>query len=172
VIARFILPGLVFLVMATPPGAVAEDAPSYVSRHSSSSEDRRAIEAVLSTYTHAVSTGDQAAFEALLLDVGIPFSSTNEVVGPRGDPQHLDTRRYARFREAVFGSGKHYTQRFYNVRIEQDGVLAHASLDFVTRETGTNRGGYGFKTLQLMKVQGHWKIASEFYTVQSLPESS
>jgi hypothetical protein len=171
VIARFTLPVLVFLVLTTAPNAMAEDAPSYVGRHASSPEDHRAIEAVLSTYAHSVSTGNQAAFEALLLDVGIPFSSTNELVGPRADPEHLDTRRYPRFREAVFGSGKHYTQQFYNVHIEQDGVLAQASLDFVTREKGSSGGGYGFKTLQLVKVQGHWKIASEFYTAQSLPGS-
>jgi len=55
--------------------------------------------------------------------------------------------------------------------IEQDGVLAQASLDFVTRVTGSKQGGYGFKTLTLVKVQGHWKIASEFYTAFSLPEA-
>ena len=166
----FLLSALALLCMTAPLKTMAEAAPAYVSKHESSPDDRQAIEKVLSTYTQSVSTGDEAAFESLLLDANVPFSSTNELVEPRADAQHVETRRYQRFRDAVFGSGKHYTQHFYNVHIEQDGVLAQASLDFVTREAGSNQGGYGFKTLQLVKLQGHWKIASEFYTVRSLPE--
>jgi ketosteroid isomerase-like protein len=171
VIAQRFLPALVVLAMSASMSVTAEPAPSYVGNHEHSPDDRRAIEAVLSTYTQAVNTGDEAAFEALLLDKDIPFSSTDELVGPRADSIHVDTRHYRRFHDAIFGSGKHYTQQFYNVRIEQDGVLAQASLDFMTRESGSPKGGYGFKTLQLLKVQGRWKITSEFYTARALPHA-
>jgi hypothetical protein len=38
-------------------------------------------------------------------------------------------------------------------------------------KTRCGRGGFGWKTLQLLKVKGQWKIASEIYTVRDLPPS-
>ncbi len=34
---------------------------------------------------------------------------------------------------------------------------------------GTDKGGYGWKTLELLKVAGGWRIASEFHTAYGLP---
>jgi hypothetical protein len=67
----------------------------------------------------------------------------------------------------VFHSGRHFQQSFSKVHIEQDGALAQVSLDFVTREG--DGGGIGWKTLQLVKTAGGWKIASELFTVRNLP---
>ena len=50
------------------------------------------------------------------------------------------------------------------MRILQDGALAQVSLDFVTVDAGTEKGGYGWKTIELLKVGGGWRIASEFFT--------
>lgn len=72
----------------------------------------------------------------------------------------------------AFASGTRYEQHFYNVEIKQDGPLAQVSLDFVIKEIGTQAGGYGRQTLQLLKVQGQWKIASEIYTAYPLPKQS
>jgi hypothetical protein len=48
------------------------------------------------------------------------------------------------------------------VHIQQDGLLAQVSLVFVN---STAQGDtWGWKTMQLLKVAGQWKIASEFYT--------
>jgi len=93
-------------------------------------------------------------------------------VGPEADVHNVDTRRYAGFRKTVFASGVRYTQQFYNIHIERDGGLAQVSLDFVTKNAKSGRGGYGWKILQLIKVQGQWKIASELYTARSLPNPS
>jgi hypothetical protein len=170
VIARFLFPVLAVLGMAAPLGASPrEAAPAYLSQHQTNGDDIRAIEKLLETYTTSVTNADQAAFEALLLNEEVPFSSTDELVTPRAGDQSIDTRRYQRFRKAVFDSGVRYTQRFYNVRIQQDGDLAQVSLDFITKETQSGRGGFGWKSLQLLKSQGHWKIASEIYTVRDLP---
>ena len=166
-IAQRFLAGLALSVSMT---VTAEESPSYLGQHENSPDDRRAIETVLSTYAQSVSTGNEVAFESLLLGPDIPFAATRYLDGADVDPLHVDTHRYHEFRDAVFRSGKHYSQTFHNVRIEQDGVLAQVSLDFITRVTGTRQGGYGFKTLQLVKVGGHWKIASEFYTAHSLPD--
>lgn len=137
--------------------------------HQTNAEDIRAIEKVLETYTTSVTNGDKATFEAVLLNEAIPFSSTDELAAPGAIERNIDTRRYPQFRKAVFESGGRYTQRFDNVQIKQDGALAQVSLDFITKETKSGSGACGWKTLQLLKSQGRWKIASEFYTVRALP---
>ena len=125
----------------------------------STGEDRRAIETLLSTYTTAVSTKNQALFESLLLNKKIPFSGVptgNQALAADGA-----TQNYERFRQGVF-AGAPFQQRFEHVRIQQDGPLAQVSLVFVNSDSQGST--WGWKTMQLLKVAGHWKIASEFYT--------
>jgi len=171
---KILISGLALLAATAPlPGATAQEAPpAYLSQHETHADDIRAIRKLLTTYTTSVTNGDEAAFETLLLNDQVPFSSTNELVDPKADAHAVDTRRYSRFRQAIFASGVRYTQQFYNVHIEQDGVLAQVSLDFVTKEAESGRGGYGWKVLQLLKIRGQWKIVSELYTAHSLPRPS
>ena len=122
----------------------------------STGPDRKAIEVLLDTYTKSVSTKDQALFESLLLDKDIPFSDVDSAV--RRD---RGIRRYEAFRKSVF-DGPPFTQKFQDVHIMQDGSLANVSLVFVN--TSVQGLSWGWKTLQLLKVAGQWKIASEFYT--------
>ncbi len=151
---------------AVPPA----QPPPYVGKHHSTPADHEAIAQVLEAYTQSVSTRDVSRFEALLLNRNIPFAST-AIVNKADGSTAVDTRRYADFKAAVFDSGEALSQEFYNVHIAQDGDLAQASLDFVTTRTATGRGGYGWKVLHLLKVGGQWKIASEFYTVATVPEA-
>lgn len=170
--ARMFLHAMALLLAIAPLAAMAEDGPAYLRKHEATIEDHQAIAKLLDTYTASVTKGDEAAFEALLIDDQVPFSSTGEITGHGADGQAVTTRNYQRFRKSVFESGVRYTQHFYNIRIDQDGPLAQVSLDFITQETKSGKGGYGWKTLQLLKVQGHWKIASEFYTARALPGQS
>jgi hypothetical protein len=155
------------LFVATPSFA----APAYLSRHETSADDLAAIQTLLTTYTTSVTNHDEAAFEALLLNEQVPFSSVSGAIGA-GAAAPPDTQRYADFRKAIFAPGARYSQQFYNVHIEQDGGLAQVALDFVTKDEASGRAGYGWKTIQLLKVQGRWKIASEFYTGRSVPNAS
>jgi len=140
--------------------------PEYLGKHRANSADTQAIEKLLNTYTASVTHGDKKSFEALLLNDDIPFSSTDELVAPHAEGEVVDTHRYSRFRKAVFESGVQYSQQFFNVHIEQDGDLAQVSLDFVTTRVKTGKSSFGWKTLQLLKLQGQWKIVSELYTVR------
>ena len=79
----------------------------------------------------------------------------------RSDDVAHSTRHYDAFLQGVFG-GPPFTQTFQNVRIPQDGPLADVSLVFVNASSGHT--SWGWKTLQLLRVAGKWKIASEFYT--------
>lgn len=148
--------------------ASATDVPAYIGQHHATPADRVAIEQLLATYTRSVTNRDEAAFESLLLDKNIPFASTG-IVGTNGDAAAIDTRRYAGFNAAVFHSDARRKQTFHNIRIEQDNDLAQVSLDFMNVSTDDGSVSYGWKLLQLLKVRGQWKIASELYTVYAAP---
>jgi len=138
------------LLAIAPLGAMATPIPATFE---SAGDDRKAIETLLDTYTKAVSGKDQALFETILLNKEIPFSGVGSAIN--------GTQHYEAFRKAVF-EGPAFTQRFQNVHIDQDGALANVSLVFVNSSAeGTS---WGWKTMQLLKVGGQWKIASEFYT--------
>ena len=148
------------LLLALAPWCGAQTPATPIpSSFESTGEDRLAIEALLDTYTKAVSTKDQALFETLLLDREIPFSDVYSAI--KAKDAAAATNHYDAFRRGVFG-GPPFTQKFQDVHITQDGPLAQVSLVFVNSSPdGTS---WGWKTLQLLKTAGHWKVASEFYT--------
>ena len=121
--------------------------------------DRKAIQALLDNYTKAVSTKNQALFETLLLNKQIPFSHVRSAV--KRAAEEGGTENYEQFRKGVF-EGPPFTQRFEDVHITQDGVLADVTLKFFN--TSADGTSWGWKTMQLLEVDGHWKIASEFFT--------
>lgn len=136
---------------------------------SAESADVRAIRDVLATYTRSVSQADRPAFDALLLAPDIPFHGLSDGRFAPADQAGLAAvQQYAGFRKSVFESGRQLVQRFYDVKIEQEGDLAQVSLRFETLAVGTASGGQGWKTLILLRVAGRWKIASEFYTVSAI----
>jgi hypothetical protein len=162
---KFLVPLLSLSCVAMSANAAGDKVPHIVT-----AADQAAIASLLASYTNAVTTGNEAAFSRLLLNENIPFFCTDLLAKPSTTSESLDVRQYQGFRDAVFRSHPSLTQRFSNVHIEQDGDLAAVSLDFVTLETGTTHGSYGFKTLQLIKVAGTWKIASEFYSAYALEQ--
>ena len=89
----------------------------------------------------------------------IPFSDVDSALTAKG--AEGGTRHYESFRRGVF-EGPAFTQKFQDVHVAQDGPLADVSLVFVN--TSPQGSSWGWKTLQLLKVDGRWKIASEFYT--------
>lgn len=155
--------------MASVAAATLPSAVDFLSHYHTSTEDTQAILRLLNQYTTSVSNGDKDTFANLLLDDNVPFMAVRGVTNIVADSGVLDTRRYTDFRESVFSSGKKLEQAFFNVKVNQDGALAQVSLDFVTKQSGTQTGGFGWKLLHLLKINGHWKIASEFYTVRPLP---
>lgn len=146
------------LLLVGVPVAMAQTTPIPHSFQSVGG-DRAAIQALLDTYTKAVSTKDLALFETLLLNTSIPFSGAGQAIGAKGAV--AGTQNYEDFRKGVF-QGEPFTQRFQDIDIRQDGPLAQVSLVFVN--TAADGSSWGWKTLQLLKVSGQWKIASEFYT--------
>ncbi len=155
--------GLVALAASLTIISLVDAAPIFAdpipAQFTSTGENRRAISALLTDYTVAVSTKNEALFESLLLDKDIPFSGVGATETSSGSK--LVIANYGDFRRSVF-YGPPFTQRFQDVHIAQDGRLASVSLVFVN--TDADGTSWGWKTLQLLKVSGRWKIASEFYT--------
>ena len=166
---KHLIPFLLLAAIAMPAIAVPPPPAAFAGQHSATPEDAAAIGRLLDAYRAALKSGDQPAFAALLLNEHVPFLAVQSGPLAKAKPDGVDDQRYADFRTAVFGSAQRYEQRFDNVRIQQDGALAQVSLDFVTVDAGTDRGGYGWKTLELLKVGGQWRIASEFFTAYPLP---
>ena len=147
--------GIAFLWMAL---TLAQAAPAATNLQGTDA-DRKAIQALLDNYTKAVSTKNQVLFETLLLNKHIPFSHVGSALKRSAEAD--GTQNYEQFRKGVF-EGPPFTQRFEDVHITQDGVLADVTLKFVNASAeGTS---WGWKTMQLLEVDGHWKIASEFFT--------
>ena len=167
-----LFPALLLAAIATAASAVPPPPPAFAGRHEPTTEDRAAIELVLDTYRAAVKAGDEARFAGLLLSEHVPFMGVQAARLAKAPAGDLDIARYADFRSAVFGTQQRYEQRFDNVRILQDGAMAQVSLDFVTVDAGTDQGGYGWKTIELLKVAGHWRIAAEFFTAYPLPPAA
>jgi hypothetical protein len=151
---------IVLLLLVAPLLPIA---PAYATpiptRFDSAGADRAAIEALLDTYTKAVSSKNEALFETLLLNKQIPFSDVGSAVGAGGAEN--GTQNYEAFKKGVF-EGPAFSQRFQDIHVAQDGALAAVSLVFVN--SSARGSGWGWKTIQLLKVDGRWRIASEFYT--------
>jgi hypothetical protein len=149
-------PLAVFAILFIPVAGAT--GPASTTSASATNADRMAIQVVLATYTKAVSTKDQRLFETLLANKSIPFSYVSKDSHSIRDH---GTENYEVFRKGVF-EGPPFTQRFEDVRIQQAGGVADVTLVFVnTTPKSVTRG---WKTMQLLRVEGRWKIASEFFT--------
>ncbi len=154
---RNLIGAITLLVAALfSPNARGETMPI---RFESTRQDHAAIETLLDNYAKAVSSKDKSLFESLLLNMDVPFSDAASAARARG--AEGGTQHYNSFEKGVF-EGPPFKQRFRDIHIDQDGVLAAVRLVFVnTSAKGTS---WGWKVLHLLKIEGNWKIASEFYT--------
>ena len=95
----------------------------------------------------------------MLLDKGVPFSGVP--LPGKGTGSTVKTANYEDFRKGVF-DGEPFTQTFRDIHIKQDGSLSQVSLVF--ENTTATEKSWGWKTMELIKVDGRWKIAAEFFT--------
>ena len=147
------------LSIAVLAPSIAWGSETIPSDFDSTGPDKAAIAALLDTYTRSVSTKDRAGFESILEDTHIPFSAVG-AEGAKGPEAGLHS--YDDFAREVF-DGPPFKQTFRDVSIRQDGPLASVTLVFVN--DGSSVSSWGWKTLQLLKIGGRWKIASEFFTL-------
>ena len=167
---RFLLSALLALLFATATVDAAEP-PAHIGRHTSTPEDRRAIEKVVADFQAALKTKDIRLLASLMLDSDIPFSSPASPEQVRKiratfDPNATGIRAggYYDFARFIRESKVPVEERFYNVKITQEKHVAWVMFDYEFVEDGKVYN-YGIETWQMMQdLDGKWKIASVWWS--------
>lgn len=153
--------------------AWAADKPVYTgSKRVSTPEDRQAIERVVEDFRQAIIEHDGKKLSKLILNSRILFASP-------GDQKSVDATRaydvnfdgvgvggFNSFVNFISTSKDRLEERFYNVDIKQDGVLAWVNFDYEFYEND-KLSNYGVEAWQLHKTDGVWKIFSVVWSSHS-----
>jgi ketosteroid isomerase-like protein len=164
---------LVALLVATPQPSLAQT-PSYVGKRESSVADIQAIERVTVDFRTALTTKDTKLLSSLLLSDKILFTSPRSPANVRkqretnvhADGVPPDARDFIRF---VATSKVPIEERFYNIKIVQDGHVAWVTFDFDFLEDGKVEN-YGVEAWQMVKdAEETWKILSVVWSSKGTP---
>jgi hypothetical protein len=147
---------------------------TYSSKRISNPEDIQAIQQVVEDFRLAIINKDGKKLSTLVLNSRILFTSP-------GDQKAVDKIRERDVNFDGVGVGGFYAfsnfvsttpnkieEKFYNIEITQDGVLAWVMFDYEFYEND-KVGNYGVEHWQLRKTDGKWKIFSVIWS-QYIPE--
>jgi ketosteroid isomerase-like protein len=155
--------------------ASAADAPAYIGRHTSTPQDTQAINKVISDFQLAIKAKDRKLLSSLVLNSSILFDSPLSPediawVNDKHDVSYNGIRAggYGDFARFIGSSKEALEEKFYNVKITQDGHVAWVMFDYEFVSDGKTQN-YGIETWQMMKtVDSKWKIASVMWTMNRL----
>lgn len=159
-------------------GAVsAADVPAYIGRHVSTVQDTQEINKVIADFQTAIKTHDRKLLSTLVLNSNIPFDSPMSpediaVVRDKIDVTSDGTRAggYVGFANFIGSEKEAIEEKFYNIKITQDGNVAWVMFDYEFIRAGKSQN-YGAETWQMMKsVDNKWKIVSVMWTMNRLPK--
>ena len=169
---KFILPVLAATAIAAVPASA--QTPSYIGKRESTAADVQAIERVTLDFQAALKARNAKALSSLLLSDRILFVSPRSPTNVRkqretnvhADGVWSDAQDFIRF---VATSKVPVEERFYNVKIVQDGHVAWVTFDFDFLEDGRVEN-YGVETWQLVKdVEERWKVLSVVWSSHGAP---
>lgn len=156
--------------------AFAADLPAYVGKHTSTPADIAAITKVTDDFQAALRNKDTLLLSSLLLNNRILFSSPLPPEAIRKVSDTVDVHfdglpgTASQFIEFVKREKGLVEERFYNIKITQDGHAAFVLFDYDFRIDG-KVSNYGVEQWQMMKSKdGSWKIASVFWTFNPAPK--
>ncbi|MYM23927.1 hypothetical protein GTP46_14840 [Duganella sp. FT135W] len=170
---RLLLAFVVTSLFLNSANANATDTvPAYIGKHVATPEDTRAINKVIEDFQTAIKTKDRKLLSTLVLNSNILFDSPMnpediEYVRDKHDTTFDGLRAggYGEFARVIGMSKEAIEERFYNVKITQDGNVAWVMFDYEFVRDGKTQN-YGIETWQMMKViGGSWKIASVMWTM-------
>jgi hypothetical protein len=150
------------------------DAPAYASKRISNPEDIQAIKQVIEDFRLAIINKDGKKLSTLVLNSRILFTSPGDqkaVDKIREKDVHFDgvgVGGFYNFSNFVSTATDKIEEKFYNVEITQDGVLAWVMFDYEFYEN-EKLSNYGVENWQMRKIDGKWKIFSVIWS-QYLPE--
>jgi ketosteroid isomerase-like protein len=157
--------------------ASAADAPAYIGRHASTPQDTQAINKVIEDFQTAIKTKDTRLLSTLVLNSNILFDAPGSPKDVAFAHEKYDTTYdglraggYNSFARFIGSAKESVEEKFYNVKITQDGHVAWVMFDYEFVTDGKTQN-YGVETWQMMKVAGdQWKIASVMWTVNRPPK--
>jgi hypothetical protein len=172
---KFVKPFLISAVMLFITCAHA-DVPSYIGQHASTPEDIAAITKVTEDFRTGLINKDSKLLSTLMLNSSILFTS------PASPEQIKDVdEKYDVTFDGLFIGGVadflHYVgseknpieEKFYNMKITQDGHVAWVMFDYEFQGDHKTEN-YGVETWQLIKVaNGSWKIISVVWSSHPAP---
>lgn len=165
------------LWLAISPTVIwAQASPAYVGSRESSATDLQAIERVTVDFRTALKTRNGKLLSSLLLNDRILFTSPRSPAGVRKQREesnaHADgvapggAQDFIRF---VATSKLPIEERFYNIKIVQDGHLAWVTFDFDFLEDGKIEN-HGVEVWQMLKTADEsWKILSVVWSSKGTP---
>jgi ketosteroid isomerase-like protein len=171
----FTLPVLIgtLLLVTTAEAAV----PAYLGRYQSTPEDVAAIRQLTQDFHDALVAKNARQLSTLVFNSNILFASpaSPEKVKTINDKQDVNFDGVApggfeRFAEFVGTAPGAMEERFYDMKVVQDGHLGWVSFDFEFLQEGkvTN---YGLETWVVLKTQGDkWKILSNIWSSHGAPK--
>ena len=156
--------------------AFAED-PAYIGRHESTPQDMSAIMQLTKDFRSALTEKNTKKLSTLMLNSNILFSSPPppDAVKKINDTQDTNfdgvvSGGYLPFAQYVRSTKDSIEERFYNIKITQDGHLGWVMFDFEFVED-TKVENYGVETWQVLKtVSGQWKIMSIVWSSHGAPK--
>lgn len=160
----------IFLSSAT--ASATDIVPSYIGKHISTPQDTRAINKVIEDFQTAIKTKDRKLLSTLVLNSNILFDSPmspEDITYVRDNHDTtfdgLRAGGYGEFARVIGMSKESIEEKFYDVKITQDGNVAWVMFDYEFVRDGKTQN-YGIETWQMMKVAGdNWKIASVMWTM-------
>ena len=163
------------LLLGGGTAGAADNVPAYIGKYVSTPQDTRAINKVIEDFQTAIKTRDRKLLSTLVLNSNILFDSPMSpddiaYVRDKHDVTFDGLRAggYGDFARLVGTSKVAIEEKFYNVKITQDGNVAWVMFDYEFVREGKTEN-YGIETWQMMKVgDEQWKIASVMWTMNRL----
>lgn len=149
---------------------------AHIGNHVTTQEDIAAITQVTTDFQQALIKKDVKGLSALMFTSNILFATpasetylkrirTEKDVNFDG----LPAGGFTGFAKFIEQSTKPIEERFYNIKITQDGHVAWVMFDFEFLED-SRVGNYGVETWQMYKVDGKWKILSVVWSSHGAPK--
>ncbi|MBY0573931.1 MAG: nuclear transport factor 2 family protein [Undibacterium sp.] len=153
------------------------DTPKYIGQHKSTPEDLSAIHQVIENFQTAIKSKDRKLLSTLVLGDNILFSSPQPPGAIKMAREKIDvnfnginSNGYEAFARFISSSKNPNEEKFYNIKVTQDGNIAWVQFDyeFINDQRSSN---YGIEVWQMLKsIDGSWKIFSVVWSVNLLPE--
>ncbi len=144
----------------------------------SSGKDEAEVRAVIETFRTAIITKDKEHFLQLFHGESIPWLAVYDDASlarlRRREPDmakadSMGTPGPRPFIAGIAASAKTIEEKFWNIRIDTDGLVASVHFDY-SFHVGDYKSNWGQEAWQLVRTDQGWKINSVIYSVHLNPE--